>query len=187
MVRLWGWGTRRQEHPGLREAFDKVSLPQSLQCGIMTWEWDGGTGEHTPRWPGRLIDDSLSAWWEVCGRVTAGSFPGSIPLLVFFYQLLGLKVCLSPFQLPPSGEGLLSSSEDRTWRQWNPQTAAVDVDIRKWNVIRRKGSFNLLRPMEKAIRLPWETGDLDRKLGKVVWWFSSISKANMNLWSDEDI
>lgn len=64
---------------------------------------------------GLVINDSLSACWEVCSQVTWGSLPGPV-LFVIFYQFLGSKVCLSHFQLPQCGEGLLIAQMQ--WNQW---------------------------------------------------------------------
>lgn len=98
-VRLVDQGTK---HASFREAFDKVSW--TVVC--VGFGHGGGTAEHNHGKLRRLINDFLSTWWEVCRRVTWGSLSGSV-LLVIFYQLLGLKVCLSHFQLPQNGEGLL--------------------------------------------------------------------------------
>lgn len=64
---------------------------------------------------------------------------------------------------------------------------AVDLNIRKCSVIRRRGSLQRWGPTVKSVGLSWETGDLMRKQGEEVWLFPSMSRVNMDLWDDEDV
>lgn len=175
--------------PGIKASWLQRSIwwsfPDTRVYRIVAWELDGRTAEHNQRWLRRLINDFLSTWWEVCGRVTWGALPGPV-LFVTFYQLLRLKVCLSHFQLLQSGGGSANSIDDRTKTQWDHQAVTVDWTLEN-GTLGRKGSLHFWGLRINSISLPWETWGLVGKQGQEVWLFSAFSKAHMDLWKDEGI